>query len=84
MRKHKKFIDPRYFMNEKTEVIKEELGNTMLMNEGTLDPGRERFTGGSVDIDPMSDEEQTSATEAYYDLRSFLVVSNVHRYCLSV
>ena len=69
-RKNKKFIDPRYFMDEKTEIIKEELGNTM--NEGTLDPGRERFTGGSVDIDPMSDEEQTAATKAYYDLRSFL------------
>jgi hypothetical protein len=31
-----------------------------------------RFTGGSIDIDPMSDEEQTAATKAYYDLRSFL------------
>ncbi len=31
-----------------------------------------RFTGGSIDIDPLSDEEQTAATKAYYDLRSFL------------
>lgn len=48
------------------QIIKEELKNTM--NEGQY----ERFTGGSIDIDPLSDEEQTAATKAYYDLRSFL------------
>ena len=26
IRKNKKFIDPRYFMDEKTDVIKEEMG----------------------------------------------------------
>jgi len=72
MRKHKKFIDPRYFMNEKTEAIKEESGNTMLMNEGGRAGHRERFTGGSVDIDPLSDEEQAASTDAYYKLFGFL------------
>ena len=43
---------------------------TLLENFNRFTEGR--FTGGSVDIDPMSDEEQTAATKAYYDLRSFL------------
>jgi len=38
---------------------------------------RERFTGGSVDIDPLSDEEQTAGTEAYYELYEFLTSSNL-------
>ena len=29
IRKNKKFIDPRYFMDEKTEIIKEELSKTL-------------------------------------------------------
>jgi hypothetical protein len=65
MRKHKKFIDPRYFMNEKTEIIKEELGTPS------------RFTGGSIDIEPLSDEEQTAGSEAYYELFEFLADSNL-------
>ena len=77
MRKHKKFIDPRYFMNEKTEIIKEELGNAMLMNEGGHAGARERFTGGSIDIEPLSDEEQTAGAEAYYELFEFLADSNL-------
>ena len=33
IRKNKKFIDPRYFMDEKTDVIKEEL-ETLLAEDG--------------------------------------------------
>jgi hypothetical protein len=36
-----------------------------------------RFTGGSIDIDPLSDEEQTDASEAYYELFEFLADSNL-------
>jgi len=32
-----------------------------------------RFTGGQIDIDPLSDEEQESSTDAYYELRDFLM-----------
>ena len=86
-RKNTRRFDPRYFMDEKTEVLKEELKNTM--NEGQWESEsdatnrmmgqgqRERFTGGSVDIDPLSDEEQTAGTEAYYELYEFLASSNL-------
>ena len=86
-RKNTRRFDPRYFMDEKTEVIKEELKNTM--NEGQWESEsdatnrmmgqgqRERFTGGSMDIDPLSDEEQTAGTEAYYELYEFLTSSNL-------
>lgn len=33
----------------------------------------ERFTGGSIDIDPLSGEEQESSSDAYYELRQFLM-----------
>lgn len=33
----------------------------------------ERFTGGSIDINPLSDEEQESSSDAYYELRQFLM-----------
>jgi len=36
-----------------------------------------RFTGGSIDIEPLSDEEQTASTEAYYELFEFLADSNL-------
>jgi hypothetical protein len=36
-----------------------------------------RFTGGSIDIEPLSDEEQTAASEAYYALFEFLADSNL-------
>lgn len=36
-----------------------------------------RFTGGSIDIEPLSDEEQTAATEAYYELFEFLMDSSL-------
>jgi len=36
-----------------------------------------RFTGGSIDIEPLSDEEQTAGTEAYYELFEFLADSNL-------
>ena len=39
--------------------------------------GRERFTGGSIDIEPLSDEEQTDASEAYYALFEFLMDSDL-------
>ena len=57
-RKNKKFIDPRYFMDEKTDIIKED-----------------RFTGGSIDIEPLSDEEQEASEEAYYELYDVLLNS---------
>tara|TARA_Y100000310_G_scaffold338283_1_gene427499 strand:+ start:313 stop:582 length:270 start_codon:yes stop_codon:yes gene_type:complete len=63
-RKNKKFIDPRYFMEEKTEKAK-----TLTENE--------RFTGGSIDIEPLSDEEQVGATDAYYELFDFLMNSDL-------
>jgi len=37
----------------------------------------ERFTGGSINIEPLSDEEQTASTEAYYELFEFLMNSNL-------
>jgi hypothetical protein len=50
---------------------------TSAMGGDDLDFGgpasRERFTGGSIDIDPLSDEEQDSSTDAYYELRDFLM-----------
>jgi len=61
IRKNKKFIDPRYFMDEKTDIIK----------EGT------RFTGGSIDIDPLSDEEQAASEDAYYELYEALMNSDL-------
>ena len=64
IRKNKKFIDPRYFMDEKTEKAK-----TLTENE--------RFTGGSIDIEPMSDEEQEATTDAYYKLFEFLMYSEL-------
>jgi len=87
IRKNKKFIDPRYFMDEKTEVIKEELKNTMNEGQWESESGAtnrmmkqgqsKRFTGGQIDIDPLSDEEQTASSEAYYELFEFLADSNL-------
>ena len=37
----------------------------------------ERFTGGSINIEPLSDEEQAAATDAYYELFEFLMDSNL-------
>jgi len=37
----------------------------------------ERFTGGSIDIDPLSDEEQDASTDAYYELYDHLMNSNL-------
>ena len=34
IRKNKKFIDPRYFMDEKTEIIKEEIVDIYEADEG--------------------------------------------------
>jgi hypothetical protein len=47
----------------------------ILQAAGLLREGR--FTGGSIDIDPLSDEEQTDASEAYYELFEFLADSNL-------
>ena len=65
-RKNTRRFDPRYFMDEKTDVIKEEVE----VAEG-------RFTGGSIDIDPLSDEEQTTSAKAYYELFEFLMDSDL-------
>ena len=64
-RKNTRRFDPRYFMDEKTEVIKE------------AHLGRTRFTGGQVDIEPMSDVEQEEHTDAYYELFNFLATSGL-------
>ena len=45
------------------KLIKEELGD--------------RFTGGSVDIDPLSDEEQAASSDAYEELFNFLLTSDL-------
>ena len=34
--------------------------------------GPERFTGGSIDIEPLSAEEREASESAYYDLRDYL------------
>ena len=36
-----------------------------------------RFKGGSIDIEPLSDEEQTASTDAYYELYDFLLDSTL-------
>ena len=33
------------------------------------------FPGGSIDIDPLSDEEQEASSDAYYELHDFLLDS---------
>ena len=84
-RKNKKFIDPRYFVDEKMETIKEEDENTIKEWEGESaatnrmmkQAQRKKFTGGSIDIEPLSGEEQTAGTEAYYELFEFLADSNL-------
>ena len=48
---------------------------TLLENFNRFAEGR--FTGGSIDIEPLSDEEQTAGTEAYYELFEFLMDSNL-------
>jgi len=37
----------------------------------------ERFAGGSIDIDPLSDEEQDASTDAYYELYDHLMNSDL-------
>ena len=46
------------------QIIKEELEET-------------RFTGGQIDIDPLSSEEQAASTDAYYELFDFLIKSDL-------
>ena len=86
IRKNKRRFDPRYFMDEKTDIIKEEVQKTVEGWESESDATRrmakravptKRFTGGSIDIDPLSDEEQTAASEAYYELFEFLADSSL-------
>ena len=36
-----------------------------------------RFTGGDINIEPLSDEEQESGAEAYYELFDFLMNSQL-------
>ena len=47
----------------------------ILQAAGLLREGR--FTGGAIDIEPLSDEEQTAGAEAYYALFEFLADSNL-------
>jgi hypothetical protein len=37
----------------------------------------ERFTGGSIDIEPLSDDEHTASTEAYTELYDVLLNSDL-------
>ncbi len=46
------------------QIIKEELEEA-------------RFTGGQIDIDPLSSEEQAASTDAYYELFDFLIKSDL-------
>ena len=48
---------------------------TLLENFNRFTEGR--FTGGSVDIEPLSGEEQEASAEAYYELFDFLASSNL-------
>jgi len=48
---------------------------TLLENFNRFTEGR--FTGGSVDIEPLSDEEHESGAEAYYELFDFLMNSQL-------
>lgn len=52
-------------------VIEETVREITSAAGGDLDLGGP-FRGGSIDIDPLSDEEQETSHDAYYDLRSFL------------
>ena len=60
-RKNKKFIDPRYFMDEKTEIIKEELSE-MLLEAGPW--GRE----GSAVWSQKTNHQNVVETLAYFSL----------------
>ena len=48
---------------------------TLLENFNRFTEGR--FTGGSVDIEPLSDEEQEASAEAYYELYDVLLNSDL-------
>ena len=37
----------------------------------------DRFTGGQINIDPLSDEEQAASSDAYYQLFEFLMNSEL-------
>ena len=37
----------------------------------------DRFTGGQINIDPLSDEEQAASHDAYYQLFEFLMDSEL-------
>tara|TARA_R100000329_G_scaffold122166_1_gene100774 strand:- start:97 stop:330 length:234 start_codon:yes stop_codon:yes gene_type:complete len=37
----------------------------------------DRFTGGQINIDPLSDEEQAASSDAYYQLFEFLMDSEL-------
>jgi hypothetical protein len=39
--------------------------------------GRPKFTGGSIDIEPLSDDEHAASTEAYYELYNVLLNSDL-------
>ena len=45
-----------------------------LLREGAPTP---RFTGGNINIEPLSDEEQEASHDAYYELFTFLMDSEL-------
>ncbi len=49
-----------------------------IIHEETVKAIKEdRFTGGQIDIDPLSDEEHEASTDAYYALFDFLIDSEL-------
>ena len=48
---------------------------TLLENFNRFTEGR--FTGGSIDVEPLSGEEQEASAEAYYKLFEFLMDSQL-------
>lgn len=57
-------------------IIKEETIREITSAMGGDDMGGS-FKGGSIDIDPLSDEEQEASTDAYYELFDFLMDSEL-------
>ena len=114
-RKNTRRFDPRYFMDEKTDVLEEAHGYGQINYPAGYPPGEEeeeeeegyysgpgphsdigvhhggeigrshrgeapghsRFTGGQIDIEPMSDEEQAEHKAAYDELANFLDTSSL-------
>ena len=70
IRKNKKFIDPRYFMDEKTDVIKEELSeglNPANMNQTPFDTNPEKTKELIATIQSEAGSELQAAVQWFKD-----------------